>query len=212
MKVKICGLRTRADVRVAAEAGATYVGFVFFPKSPRNITLGDAAWIAPALTGDVLGVGLTVDASDEDLAAILEAIPLNMIQLHGHESPDRVREVRERFELPVMKAVGVATHEDLEALDAYSEVSDMVLVDARPDPNADRPGGNGQAFDWSLIQQRKWTVPWLLAGGLNPENVGEAIRFTGATQVDVSSGVESRAGYKDHDLIRSFVKQANAAS
>ena len=207
-RVKICGLRTRADVAAAAQAGAAYAGFVFFPPSPRHITTGDAVWIAGGLPEGILKVALTVDADDELLAAILEAMPIDILQLHGKESPERVAEIRTRFSRTVMKAVGVGSEADLPALDAYAQVCDQILVDARPAPEAELPGGNGIAFDWRLIQGRRWRRPWMLAGGLTPENVAEAIRLTGATQVDVSSGVESAPGRKDHEKIAAFVAAA----
>jgi phosphoribosylanthranilate isomerase len=135
-----------------------------------------------------------------------------MLQLHGHEPPDRVASLRSRHGLPVMKAVGVATADDLPALDAYAAVADQLLVDAKPAPGAALPGGNGVAFDWRLIAGRRWPVPWMLAGGLTPANVAEAVRLTGARQVDVSSGVEAAPGVKDADLIRAFVAAASGGS
>lgn len=211
MRVKICGLRSRGEVAAAAAAGAAYVGFVFFPKSPRHVSLADARWIAGGIPDGLIRVALTVDADDEALAAILEAAQVDMLQLHGSESPDRVAEVRARFEVPVMKAVGLATEADLPALDAYSEVADQLLVDARALPDADRPGGNGVAFDWRIIRARQWRRPWMLAGGLTAETVAEAVRLTGADQVDVSSGVEASPGHKDPAKIAAFVKAAREA-
>lgn len=211
MRVKICGLRSRAEVAAAAQAGATYVGFVFFPPSPRHLTLADARWIAAGIPDGLIRVALTVDADDETLAAIVDAAQIDMLQLHGHESPERVAEVRARFEMPVMKAIGIATEEDMPRLDAYSEVADQLLVDARALPGADRPGGNGVAFDWRIIRARRWRRPWILAGGLTPDNVAEAVRLTGADQVDVSSGVECRPGHKDPARVAAFVKAARDA-
>jgi phosphoribosylanthranilate isomerase len=209
VRVKICGLRETADVETAVRAGAAYVGFVFFPKSPRNVTLGEAASLAAAVPPGVAKVALTVDADDATLEAMLAAVPIDMLQLHGHESPDRVAAVKARFGLPVMKAVGVAGEADLAALEAYSRVADQILVDAKPAPGAELPGGNGLAFDWRLIAGRRWPVPWMLAGGLTAENVGEAIRLTGARQVDVSSGVESAPGFKDPVKIEDFLEAAH---
>jgi phosphoribosylanthranilate isomerase len=208
MRVKICGIRTRADAVAAAEAGAAYVGLVFYERSPRGLTLGDARWIAEGVPQSLLRVVLTVDADDELLDAIASTVPFEMLQLHGRESPERVAAVRERYGLPVMKAVGVRGEEDLEALREYEQASDQLLVDARPPKDADRPGGTGTAFDWRLIQGRRWRTPWMLAGGLTPENVAEAVRETAADQVDVSSGVESRPGEKDPDRIAAFVRAA----
>ena len=155
--------------------------------------------LAASVPPGVAKVALTVDADDAALDALLARVPVDMLQLHGHESPERVAEVRARYGLPVMKAVGVAGEEDLPALDDYGRVADQILVDAKPPKGADLPGGNGLAFDWRLIAGRRWPVPWMLAGGLTPENVAEAIRLTGARQVDVSSGVESMPGVKDPD-------------
>ena len=153
-------------------------------------------------------VALTVDADDATLDAIVAAVPLDMLQLHGHESPDRVAEIRSRYGLPVMKAVGVADEGDLAALFDYTLVADQILIDAKPPKDAVLPGGNGLSFDWRLVAQRRWLRPWMLAGGLTPDNVAEAIRLTNARQVDVSSGVESAPGVKDAARIAAFVQAA----
>lgn len=215
MRVKICGIRTRADAAAAARAGASYVGFVFYPASPRSVTVGDARWIAEGMAeaglGGLVKVALTVDSDDAGLEAILGAVPVDLLQLHGHETPERVAAVRLRFGLPVMKAVGIAEEGDLEGLDAYEDAADQLLIDARPSPEAARPGGNGLAFDWRLLEGRAWRRPWMLAGGLTPENVAEAVRLTRAEQVDVSSGVEARPGRKDAGMIASFIAAARAA-
>ncbi|MEM0949987.1 MAG: phosphoribosylanthranilate isomerase [Pseudomonadota bacterium] len=208
-KVKICGLSEPAHVRVAAEAGAAYVGFVFFPKSPRNIRPSDARALALEVPVGVAKVALTVNAADDELAALTDEVPLDMLQLHGSEPPERVAEIRARFGLPVMKAVGVADASDLSALEAYGSVADQILVDAKPPKGSALPGGNGLSFDWRIIAGRRWPVPWMLAGGLSPDNVSEAIRLTGAQQVDVSSGVEAAPGQKNPDLIRAFMKAAS---
>lgn len=211
VRVKICGLRSRADIRAAADAGATYIGLVFFPPSPRNMTIADARWTLEDVPEGIVRVALTVDADDAALEAIVGLERIDLLQLHGHETPERVAEVRARFGLPVMKALGIAEPAHLEAIEAYAAVCDQLLIDARPPRGAALPGGNGLAFDWRLIAGRPWRVPWLLAGGLTPENVGEAIRLTGAQQVDVSSGVESRPGEKDPARIAAFVRAAHAA-
>ena len=207
-RVKICGLRTRADVAAVAAAGAAYAGFVFFAKSPRHLSLVDARALALAAPDGLCKVALVVDADDAALDAIVEAVPLDMLQLHGHETPDRVAEVKARYGLPVMKAMGVANEGDLAGLLEMSLAADQLLIDAKPVPGADLPGGNGLAFDWRLLVGRKWLRPWMLAGGLTPANVAEAIRLTGARQVDVSSGVESAPGVKDHATIAAFVQAA----
>ena len=211
MRVKICGLRSRAEIGAAADAGAAYVGLVFFPPSPRHLTLADARWVVQGVPEGVTCVALTVDPTDEALEALLAAVAIDMLQLHGRESPERVAEVRDRFRRPVMKAVGIAGEADLAQLDAYAGVADQILVDARPSRDAAVPGGNGIAFDWRLIRGRRWKRPWMLAGGLTPENVGEAVRLTGAEQVDVSSGVESRPGCKDAARVAAFVRNAREA-
>ena len=210
IRVKICGLRTPADVTAVARAGAAYAGFVFFAKSPRNVTLPEARLAALAAPPGLAKVALTVDADDATLDAIVEAVPLDMLQLHGRESPDRVAQVRARYRLPVMKAVGLADESDLPAIFAFSTVADQILIDAKPPRGADLPGGNGLAFDWRLLAGRRWLRPWILAGGLTAENVAEAVRLTGARQVDVSSGVESAPGVKDAARIAAFVAAACA--
>ncbi|TMV07637.1 phosphoribosylanthranilate isomerase [Ruegeria sediminis] len=209
VNVKICGLTAPEHVQAAARAGARYAGFVFFPKSPRHLEVARAAELAADAPVGLAKVALTVNATDAELDRIVGAVPLDMLQLHGKESPDRVAAVKDRFGLPVMKAVGVADEEDLAQIDLYSEVADQLLIDAKPPKNAVLPGGNGLAFDWRLLAGRKyWRRPWMLAGGLTPQNVAEAIRMTGAQQVDVSSGVETAPGVKDAELIRSFIGAA----
>jgi len=208
IRVKICGLRTAADLAAVAASGAAYAGFVFFAKSPRNLTIAEARALTLAAPPGLAKVALVVNADDATLDAITEAMPLDMLQLHGHESPDRVAEIRSRYGLPVMKAVGVADEGDLAAVFDYSLVADQLLIDAKPPKNADLPGGNGLSFDWRLVAQRRWLRPWMLAGGLTPENVAQAIRLTNARQVDVSSGVESAPGVKDPARIAAFVKAA----
>lgn len=208
LRVKICGLRDPADLAVAAAAGAAYAGFVFFAKSPRHLSLPEARALALAAPVGLAKVALVVNASDAELEAILAEVPVDMLQLHGSEPPARVAEIRARFGLPVMKAVGVAGAADLPALAEYETVADQILVDAKPPEGADLPGGNGLAFDWRLIAAREWARPWMLAGGLTPENLAEAVRLTGAWQVDVSSGVERAPGQKDPALIRAFLSAA----
>lgn len=208
VRVKICGLTRPEYVRAAAEAGAGYLGFVFFPKSPRHVTPDLARDLALEAPFGVAKVALLVNATDDEIAAITETVPLDMLQLHGKESPERVAEVRARFGLPVMKAVGVAEAADLAALPAYEAVADQILVDAKAPKDAVLPGGNGLAFDWRLIAGRAWAKPWMLAGGLTPENVAEAVKLTGATQVDVSSGVERAPGEKDPAKVAAFIAAA----
>lgn len=208
VRVKICGLRTAGDMAAVADAGAAYAGFVFFPPSPRNLTPDQAQALALLAPPGMAKVALTVDADDALLDAILARVPVDILQLHGKESPDRVAQVRARYGLPVMKAVGVATEADLPALETHAQVADMLLVDAKAPKGAALPGGNGLAFDWRLIAGRRWACPWMLAGGLTPDNVAEAVRLTGARQVDVSSGVESAPGVKGPARIAAFVAAA----
>ncbi len=210
IRVKICGLGESEHVAAAVAAGACYIGLVFFPRSPRNISLDRARLLALQVPPGVTKVALVVDADDETLDRITEEVPLDMLQLHGRETPDRVAEIRARYGLPVMKAVGVADEADLPALAEYGRVADQLLVDAKPPKDAELPGGNGLAFDWRLIAGRRWPVPWMLAGGLTAGNVAEAIRLTGTRQVDVSSGVETAPGVKDAALIRDFITAARA--
>lgn len=207
-QVKICGLTRPEHVAAAVEAGAAFVGFVFFPKSPRNLTPEAAATLALEVPPGVARVGLFVNPDDALLDVVLAVVPLDILQLHGSETPDRVAEIKARTGLPVMKAVGVAGPQDLDALWDYGLVADMLLVDAKAPKDAALPGGNGLAFDWRLLVGRKFLTPWMLAGGLTPDNVAEAVRLTGARIVDVSSGVESAPGEKDGALIRDFVAAA----
>ncbi len=206
--VKICGVKTQEDISACTGAGARYVGFNFFPKSPRFLSAGQAAALAVAAPLGLAKVGLVVNAGDDVLDALLQTVPLDMLQLHGSETPERVAAVKARYGLPVMKAVGIADAEDLAALDLYEPVVDQILVDAKPPKNATLPGGNGLKFDWRLIAGREWRKPWMLAGGLDAATVGSAIAATNARQVDVASGVESHPGVKDADLIASFLHAA----
>ncbi|MGI9367244.1 MAG: phosphoribosylanthranilate isomerase [Ruegeria sp.] len=209
VSVKICGLTAPDQVRDAVDAGARFIGFNFFPKSPRYVSISDAVRLASDVPVGVAKVVLGVNLTDAQLDEIVAEVPMDILQLHGSESPERVAEVKARYGLPVMKAIGIADAEDLELIDLYSVVADQLLIDAKPPRNAELPGGNGLAFDWRLLAGRKyWRCPWMLAGGLTPDNVAEAIRMTGARQVDVSSGVESAPGIKDRDLVKAFIDAA----
>ena len=210
VSVKICGLATVDDVRACADADANYMGLVFFEKSPRNITIPAARELALAAPLGLAKVALVVNPSDAELDAITATVPLDMVQLHGRETPERVAEVKARFGLPVMKAVGIADGDDLPKLESYFGVADQILVDAKPPKGGELPGGNGLSFDWRLIAGRRWPCPWMLAGGLTPENVAEAVKMTGAKQVDVSSGVEDAPGQKNAELIQKFVQSSRA--
>lgn len=212
MRVKICGISTGRDLQAATDAGATYFGLVFYPASPRALTPAAAAELARRKPAGVAAVGLFVDPDDATLDQVLQEVPLDFIQLHGDEPPARIAAIRERYALPVIKAVRVRETEDLSTLDAAEAVADQVLCDAAPaaGETAPLPGGNGLSFDWHILAGRQWRKPWLLAGGLTPENVAEAIRLTGAEQVDVSSGVEDSPGHKSPELITAFLHAAGA--
>lgn len=208
VRVKICGLKTPADVAAVARAGAAYAGFNFFPKSPRYVTPETARTLALEAPEGLCKVALVVDADDATLDRIVAEVPLDMLQLHGHETPARVAEVKARYGLPVMKVIGVADDADFSGLMDYQLVADQILVDAKAPKDAVLPGGNGLTFDWRLLVGRKWLRPWMLAGGLTAANVAQAIRLTGARQVDVASGVESAPGVKDAEKIAAFVAAA----
>jgi len=210
--IKICGLSTPEALDVALDAGADMVGFVFFPASPRHVALADAPGLAARAEGRALKVALTVDADDASLDAIVAALKPDMLQLHGHETPERVSAVRQRFGLPVMKALPIATAADLAAIPAYAATADRLLFDAKPPKDATRPGGLGRPFDWHLLEQLETPVPFMLSGGLDAGNVAEALRITRAPGVDVSSGVERAPGEKDPEKIRAFIRAARAAA
>lgn len=206
--VKICGLKTPETLAAALDAGADMVGFVFFPKSPRHIDLASAEALGQQAQARALKVALTVDADDATLAAIIAALNPDLLQLHGHESPARVADIRSRFGLPVMKAIGVAHADDLKDVPAFAAVADRLLFDAKPPKDAAHPGGNGLAFDWSLLTGLDLSIPSMVSGGLDPTNVAEALRRTHAQGVDVSSGVETAPGQKDPAKITAFVQAA----
>lgn len=207
-RAKICGVKTPADIDACARAGAAYLGFNFFAKSPRSVSFDQARELAVQVPVGMARVGLIVNMDDASIRSLTDLVPLDILQLHGGESVERVAEVKAMTGLPVMKVVGVATADDLPKLDQFSDVADMILVDAKAPKGAVLPGGNGVRFDWTLIAGREWSVPWMLAGGLTPENVAEAIAKTGARQVDVASGVESAPGQKDAAKIAAFIQAA----
>ena len=206
---KICGLSSAEAVAAAVTGGAAYVGFVFYPPSPRAVTPETAGRLAAAVPAGIRRVGLFVDADDARIAEVLAAVPLDLLQFHGRESPERVAAAKARFRLPVVKAVAIAGPDDVDAAAGYEAVADLLLFDAKPPPRPEAlPGGNGLVFDWQLIAGRSWRRAWLLSGGLNAAILPEAVRVSGATAVDVSSGVESRLGHKDSDKIRAFLAVA----
>jgi phosphoribosylanthranilate isomerase len=209
--VKICGLSSAQAVTAAIVGGAGYVGFNFYPLSPRAVTPAEAARLCGAVPAGVLRVGIFVDADDDTIGAVLARTQLDVLQFHGHESPERVAAAKLHFARPVMKAVAIAGPEDVLNAARYEEVADLLLFDAKPPRRPDAlPGGNGLAFDWSLIAGRSWRCAWMLSGGLTAELLPEAVRISGATVVDVSSGVESRPGEKDLDKISAFLAAARA--
>ena len=213
VRVKICGLTSAAALAHAARAGAAFGGLVFYPPSPRSLTPAEAAGVARAAPPGFTRVALTVDADDALIDAILAAVPVEMLQLHGRESPERVAALRARTGLLVMKAVGIREAADVAEIARYEAVADWILVDARPPREGPGvlPGGNALSFDWRLVAGRRWRRPWMLAGGLTPGNVAEAIRLTGAPAVDVSSGVESAPGTKDPARVQAFIRAARGA-
>jgi phosphoribosylanthranilate isomerase len=210
LTIKICGLRSAETLDSALHAGADMVGFVFFPPSPRHVDFALARELGVYVAGRALKVALSVNADDTWLAASIAALQPAMLQLHGKETPARVASVKARFNLPVMKAIAVETQEDLACVPAYAAVADRLIFDARAPRDASRPGGLGKPFDWQLLKNLDPRVPFMLSGGLNRENVAEAIDITGARGIDVSSGVERAPGEKDPDLIRGFIEAARA--
>jgi phosphoribosylanthranilate isomerase len=212
IKVKICGLKTEPALEAALAGGADYVGLVFFPPSPRNLAPEAARGLAATARGRARIVALLVDPDDTLIEAVVASADPDILQLHGEETPERVAEVRRRWGKPVMKAINVATAADADAALGYLGVADMILFDARAPADSTRPGGHGAAFDWRALNRIEDCVPFMLSGGLTPDNVAEAIRITGAAAVDVSSGVELRLGEKDPELIRRFLRAAKTAN
>jgi phosphoribosylanthranilate isomerase len=210
--VKICGLSTRETLDAALNAGADMVGFVFFPPSPRHLDLERARELGRQAKGRAVKVALSVDADDATLANIVDALQPDILQLHGKETVARVRDIKQRFSLPVMKAIAVETSADLAALPGYAAVADYILFDARAPKHATRPGGLGAPFDWHVLENLDLKIPFMVSGGLNAGNVAEALRVTRAGGVDVSSGVESAVGIKDPDMIRAFIRAGRACS
>jgi phosphoribosylanthranilate isomerase len=209
--VKICGLSTSDALDAALVAGADMVGFVFFPASPRHVDFDTARELGRQAKGRSAKVALTVDPDDALLTDVIAALQPDILQLHGSESAARVRDIKQTFRLPVMKAVAIATAADLAAVPAYAAVSDRILFDARPPKGATRPGGLGATFDWNLLRDLDLQLPFMVSGGVDAHNVAEALRITRAGGVDVSSGVESAPGIKDPDMIRDFIRAARAS-
>ena len=210
LDVKICGISRPDAMAAAVTAGARFIGLNFYPPSPRAVTPQVAAQLARLAPTGVRAVGLFVDADDETLNEVVAHVPLDMLQLHGSETPERVAAVADRFAMPVMKAIRVAEAADLAAAAPYEAVADWLLFDAKPPANVRAlPGGNGIPFDWSLLAGRTWSRPWMLSGGLTADNLAEAVAATGAAVVDVSSGVEDRPGHKPPERVRAFLEAAH---
>ena len=203
--VKICGLSDPANVSKAIEAGARYVGFVFYPPSPRAISTDTARELSLSIPTGVSSVGLFVDPSDEQLEQTLGIVPLDMIQLHGHESPQRVSEIKARFSMPIIKAFNIREESDLAPVPEYEDIVDWLLFDSKPE-TASLPGGTGEKFDWSLLKGKTFTKPWMLSGGLTAENVSDGLAQLSPDAVDISSGVETAPGIKDNAKIKAFIE------
>lgn len=212
VKIKICGLSTPEAIKAAVQAGASHIGFVFFEKSPRNVTAQQVADLATPIPDGVIKTGVFVNPDDDMLQHVLRLAPLDLIQLHGAESPERVVEVKARFGLPVMKAIAIAGPEDIDRAKRYDTVADMLLFDAKAPTDLDGalPGGNGLSFDWQLIRDTDWQIPWMLSGGLDQDNVAEALTISGADYVDVSSGIETSPGHKSLEKINAFISKVTS--
>lgn len=210
--VKICGLSTPEMIHVAVDAGATHIGFMFYERSPRNVTIAQAADLRTLLPETVLAVAVMVNPDDALLDEVAAQVKPDLLQLHGSETPERVADIKARTGLPVMKVISVADAADVAAADIYEKVADLLLFDAKPPKSMANalPGGNAVSFDWSLIADADPKLPWMLSGGLTPDNVADALAKTGARMVDVSSGVEDAPGQKNEALIRAFVKAAQS--
>ncbi len=206
IEIKLCGLKEPSHIEAAFSLGIKYLGFVFFEKSPRFLRNDSAKSLISLTPPGIIKVGLVVNPSDECLNSI-SGLNLDMIQLHGSESIDRVKEIKSKFNFPLIKAIGIKEKKDLDLVERYSEVADHLLIDAKPSSNDSLPGGNGIKFDWTILEKRSWSFPWFLAGGLNANNITEALRMTKAKKVDLSSGVEDSNGRKSINKITSFVKQ-----
>ena len=209
---KICGIRDVATLECAIESGASAVGFVFYPRSPRSLTAAAAGELAAAAGSGITRIGVVVDPDDDLLDEILSVTPLDMLQLHGSESPERLAQIRERFQIAVMKAIKISKPADLSAADDYAATADKLMFDGKaPKLMAGAmPGGNRVTFDWRMLEGRTWPLPWILSGGLDPENIDDAITISGAREVDVSSGVENAPGEKNLDLVREFLSRVRA--
>ena len=206
IEIKLCGLKEPSHIEAALNLGIKYLGFVFFEKSPRFLRNDSAKSLISLTPPGIIKVGLVVNPSDECLNSI-SGLNLDMIQLHGSESINRVKEIKSKFNFSLIKAIGIKEKKDLDLVESYSEVADHLLIDAKPSSNASLPGGNGIKFDWTILEKKSWDFSWFLAGGLNVNNVTEALRMTKAKKVDLSSGVEDSKGRKSINKITDFVKK-----
>jgi len=211
LDIKICGLKTPEAVAAALDGGATHIGFIFFPKSPRHITPQTAAALRDQVKGRALAVAVTVDADDETLDDIVKTVKPDILQLHGHETPERVASIKARYGLPVMKAFSVREASDLAPIAAYKGIADRFLFDAKPPKGSELPGGNGVSFDWELLAALDADIDYMLSGGLNADNIAEALHKTQAPGIDISSGVERAPGEKDVRLIENFFRAVTDA-
>ncbi|MBZ9602283.1 phosphoribosylanthranilate isomerase [Phyllobacterium chamaecytisi] len=211
LDIKICGLKTAEAVAAALDGGASHIGFIFFPKSPRYVDPREAGRLRQAAKGRAIAVAVTVDPDDVTLDAIVAAMQPDMLQLHGNENVNRVAEIRARYGLPVMKALALRERGDLEQIKPYIGVADRFLFDAKPPKGSELPGGNGVSFDWQVLSELDASTDYMLSGGLNASNIAEALRATNAQGIDISSGVESAPGVKDVGLIKDFFRAVRAA-
>ncbi|MBO37942.1 MAG: phosphoribosylanthranilate isomerase [Rhodospirillaceae bacterium] len=214
VQAKICGINSPIAMKAAIEGGASYIGLVFYPRSPRAVTVTEAAHLAKLVPGTVQKVGLFVNITDDLLNSVLDQLSLDILQLHGKETPERVSEIKDLTGLPVMKAIHIENSADFSEIERYTGVADQILFDAKVPKNMKNalPGGNAISFDWALFGNRPWQKNWMLSGGLTANNVGEAIRISGAQSVDVSSGVETMPGQKDIKMISAFLETVLALS
>ena len=206
IEIKLCGLKEPSHIEVAFNLGVKYIGFVFFEKSPRFLKNETAKSLIALTPAGIIKVGLVVNPSD-DCLNLISGLGLDMLQLHGSESIDRIKEIKSKFNFSLIKAIGINKEKDLDLVECYSKVADHILIDAKPNPKNILPGGNGVKFDWKILEKKSWDFPWFLAGGLNANNITEALRMTKAKKVDLSSGVEDSNGRKSINKITSFVKK-----
>ncbi len=209
-QTKICGIKTPEALKAATENGARFVGFVFFPPSPRYVSIDTAKELSLMLPTGVRSVGLFVNPTDDQLDNVLGRVQIDMIQLHGDESPARISEIKHKYAMPIIKALPISTADDIDAIDEYETLVDWLLFDAKPPANADNPGGLGEVFDWHILKEEKFSKPWMLSGGLTPDNVSDALSILSPNAVDISSGVESARGIKDDNKIKAFLAAVKA--